>query len=67
LAAGFACCLAVLVIDSVWAWFFGSAMYKYRFVHYLWVRKISLRLLSKQKGSFGETSLHNVTVSAFLG
>lgn len=62
---GFECYLAAVVIDSVWGWFFGSATYKYRFVHYLWVRKISLRLLSKQKGSFCKTSL--CTVSACLG
>lgn len=49
---GFECGLAALITDHVSGWFFGSATLKYRFVHCPWVRKISLRLLSKQKGSF---------------
>lgn len=44
---GSECSLAALVVDSVSSWFFGSATYKYRFVCSPWIRKISLRLLSK--------------------
>lgn len=44
---GSECSLAALVVDSILGWFFGSATYKYRFVWFPWVRKISLRLLSK--------------------
>lgn len=64
---GFECGLAALITDHVSGWFFGSATHKYRFVHCPWVRKISLRLLSKQKGSFWETPLHRVCLAWMTG